>query len=996
MTKEREIREIVESTDSGHVPLSALMPRRVRNILLVSSLYDSFTFEQDGQLTEVLFSEYLELNLRYAPRIERVSTAEEALRKLEADSFDLIISLMRVGAMDVVEFSRRAKEISPGIPVVLLAYYTRELPMLESRKLPGIDRIFAWHGDVRLFLAIIKHIEDMWNVRHDVDMAGVQCILLIEDNVSFYSSFLPLLYTELVVQTQELMAEGLNRMEKLIRMRARPKVLLATSYDEGLALYRDYREYVLGVITDVDLPREGKIDRQAGLDFARMVREETWDRAVLIQSSNEEVRQIANQVGAQFINKNSPTLLHDVREFMREYLGFGDFVFKSPDGTEIARASDLISLAEAVRIIPADSLLYHVARNHFSLWLMARTEFDLARSLRPRQADEFDDTEDLREFLITRLDEHLQKRRSGVVADFSTETFDPGRMFVRIGAGSLGGKGRGLAFINTLLHRGEVEYRIPGVRIYVPATTVVTTEIFDAFMEMNGLTPVALGESTDEEITASFLSAKIPDQAIDLLRKFLDRVHYPLAIRSSSLLEDASYQPFAGVYGTFMIPNNHDDPEVRLEELLRALRMVYASTYYADPRSYFEATPNRLEEEKMAVVIQEVVGRRHGKYLYPDIAGVARSYDYYPMEGMDPDDGVAMAALGLGTMVVEGGKCVRFSPEKPRRLYQFSNVEDYLEYAQREFYALDMTQAGPDWKHNGTIETNLVKLGLDIAERDGTLNAAGSTYIAENDAVYDGISREGVRLVTLAGVLKHKAFPLAESLTFLLDLGRTAFSSQVEIEFAANMGHNGDPGEMGFLQIRPMVVGADTKEINLDDVDLGEAIVISKNALGQGHVAEIKDLVYVKRERFDRLRTVDIAGEIEAINRILKEENRGYVLIGPGRWGTADRMFGIPVSWSQISSVKAFVETDISGISMQPSQGTHFFHNITSFGIPYFTVNLERDPGGLDFDWLNAQAAIHEADHVRLIRFDEPLVIAVDGRNRRGVIMKPGHGLHRQ
>jgi len=996
VTEEREIREIVESSDSGPVPLSALMPRRVRNILLVSSLYDSFTFEQDGQLTEVLFSEYLELNLRYAPRIERVSTAEEALEKLKTDDFDLIISLMRVGAMDVIEFSRRAKEISPGIPVVLLAYYTRELPMLESRDLPSIDRIFTWHGDVRLFLAIIKYIEDTWNVRHDVDTAGVQCILLIEDNVSYYSSFLPLLYTELVVQTQELMSEGLNRMEKLIRMRARPKVLLATSYEEGLELYRDYREHVLGVITDVSVPREGKIDRQAGLDFARMVREETWDRAVLIQSSEEEVRPVANEVGAQFINKNSPTLLHDVQEFMRGYLGFGDFVFKQPDGTIVTRASDLISLEKALHEIPADSLVYHVTRNHFSLWLMARTEFDLARSLRPRQVDEFEDVEDLRQFLISRLDEHLQKRRSGVVAEFSTGTFDPGRMFVRIGSGSLGGKGRGLAFINSLLHRGDVEHRIPGVRIYVPATTVVTTEVFDEFMETNHLTPVALGESSDEEIIDSFLNARIPDQAIDLLREFLDRVHYPLAIRSSSLLEDASYQPFAGVYGTFMIPNNHDDPEVRLEELLRALRMVYASTYYADPRSYFEATPNRLEEEKMAVVIQEVVGRRHGDYLYPDIAGVARSYDYYPMEGMDPDSGVALAALGLGTMVVEGGKCVRFSPEKPRRLYQFSNVKDYLENSQREFYALDMTKSGQDWKRNGSIETNLARLGLDVAEKHGTLNTVGSTYVVENDAVYDGVSRAGVRLVTLAGVLKHNAFPLPESLKFLLDLGRIAFSSPVEIEFAANVGRDGNPGEMGFLQIRPLVIGADTKETDLDDVDPAEAILISKNALGQGHVEEIRDLVYVKQDQFDRLRTVDIASEIETINRILKEENRGYVLIGPGRWGTADRMFGIPVSWSQISSVKAFVETDISGVSVQPSQGTHFFHNITSFGIPYFTVNLERDSGELDLDWLNAQASVHETDRVRLIRFDEALVIAVDGRNRRGVIMKPGHGFHRQ
>jgi len=993
--EDADLKELVEKAGQTYVPVSSLMPRRVRNVLLVSSLYDSYTFEQDGRLSEVLFSEYLELNLRYAPRIERVSTATEALEKLKTDQFDLIISMLRVGGMDIAEFSKRVKGIAPNIPTVLLVYHTRELPLLEARQsLPGIDRIFAWHGDVRLFLAIIKYVEDRQNLEHDVRVAGVQCIILIEDSVSFYSSYLPLLYTELVVQTQDLMADGINVSEKLLRMRARPKILLATSFEEGLDLYRRYREHVLGVITDVSLPRSGKVDKEAGLDFARMVREETWDRAVLIQSTDEIYRAAAGKIGAQFINKNSPTLLNDVREFMRGYLGFGDFVFKMPDGAVVTRASDLRNLEEALHTVPDESVIYHVTRNHFSLWLLARTEFDLARALRPRQIEEFESTDHIRHYLISALRAHREKKRSGVVADFSAGTFDPGFMFVRIGTGSLGGKGRGLAFVNSLLGKLDTERFLPGVRVFVPPTTVLTTEVFEAFMEANGLTPLALGESDDEDIAEAFLEARFPDRVVDPLREFLDRVHYPLAVRSTSLLEDASYQPFAGMYGTFMIPNNHEDPQVRLDELLNAIRMVYASTYYSDPRSYFESIPNRLEEEKMAVVIQEVVGRRHGDWLYPDIAGVARSFDYYPMTGMDPEDGVALAALGLGGTVVEGGKCVRFSPAHPDRSYQFSSVEDYLEYAQREFLALDMAKPPPRWDQGRIVESNMVMLGLDVAEAHGTLYNTGSTHVPENDAVYDGISRKGVRLATLAGVLKHGVFPLAEGLKLLLSIGTAALSCPVEIEFAVNLHPSGEgPSELGFLQIRPMAVGADTQEISLDGVDRSAAICVSGSALGQGHVDGVSDVVYVRDENFDRARTIDIAGEIEKVNAGLKSGGRGYVLIGPGRWGTSDKWAGIPVTWAQISRVQTIIETDISGIAIQPSQGTHFFHNITSFGIPYFTVNFGDKGGFLDKAWLDAQPAEYESRYVRHLAFGEPLAIATDGRNRKGVVLKPGFGL---
>ncbi|MFH1676029.1 MAG: PEP/pyruvate-binding domain-containing protein, partial [bacterium] len=975
-----------------HVPLSSLMPKRVHDLLLVSSMYDSYTFEEDGRLTEILFSQYVELNLRNTPRIRRVSTAEEALEKLKTDHFDLVISMLRVGGMDIADFSRRVKEIDPDLPVVLLAYQTRELSLLQARQdLPGIDRIFVWHGDVRLFLAIIKYIEDRMNVSHDSEVAGVQSIILLEDNISFYSSYLPMLYTEVVLQTQALMAEGLNITEKVMRMQARPKILLATSYEEGSELYGKFQEHILGVVVDVSLPKGGEPDPEAGLEFARRVREETWDRAVLVQSSDERHRKAALELGAHFINKNSPTLLHELREFMRENLGFGDFLFKRPDdGSVVARAGDLRSLLEALKTVPDDSLLFHVRRNHFSRWLMARTEFDLARALRPRKVEEFRDPSEIREYLISKLTEHLGKKSSGVVIDFPTGTFDPSSMFLRIGSGSLGGKGRGLAFLNSILNKLRVEKQIPHTRIFVPPTAVLTTEIFDSFMDLNNLTSLVLSETDDGKIRDAFLGSRLPDHVTEQLREFLKWVKYPLAARSSSLLEDASYQPFAGIYRTYMLPNNHEDLAVRLEELSIAIKLVYASTYFSDPRSYFEATPNRLEEEKMAVVIQEIVGRHHENYIYPDLAGVARSRDFYTMEGMDPKDGVAAVALGLGKTVVEGGKCVRFSPAYPQKLFQFSTVEDYLENSQREFFALDMAKSAPIPVESQDTDANLVLLGTDAAERHGTLGAIGSTYIPENEAVYDGIGYRGIRLITMAGILKHSFFPLAEAVKYLLKIGTMALSCPVEIEFAVNLNGEEDLNELAFLQIRPLVAGPDAQDIALAAFDPVNTICISKNALGQGLTDDINNIVYVRDDNFDRSKTVEIAGEIETVNDKMRQAGRFYILIGPGRWGTSDTWAGIPVTWYRISGARCIVETDMKGITISPSQGTHFFHNITSFGIPYFTVNYDGKGDSLDMDWLNSQTPIFETPHVRLLEFDKPAIVAVSGKKRMGIILKPG------
>jgi len=992
--KDPILEEIVARRKRKRAPLHTLMPRRVTQILLVSSLYDSFTFEEEGGLSELLFAEYLQLNLRYAPRIERVSTGAEALEKLGTEHFDLVISMMRVGDMDIREFSAQVRDIDDQLPVILLAYNTRELDLLENSQLPHVDRTFVWQGDHRLFVAIIKNVEDRLNVEHDTRAAGIQTIILVEDSARFYSSYLPMLYSELVKQTQTLMTDGVNTVQKLIRMRARPKILLATTYEEGIELYSRFRDHVLGVVTDAAFPRDGERDEQAGLDLALAVKDDNPECPVLMQSSDEKNRSFAHSIDAGFINKRSPSLLADVRSFMRNHLGFGDFVFRWPDGTRVTAAGDLESLAEAIVWVPEESLFYHAERNHFSTWLMARTEFDLAHALRPRKADEFKKTADLRNLLHDSLSEHREDSLAGVVAEFKPGAVRTPNMFVRIGHGSLGGKGRGLAFMNALFSTYRIKKRIPSVRIAVPPTAILSTGVFEEFMDDGGLAQFVLEEEhSDEEIAQAFLKTDFNPQRRDELRAFLADVTYPLAVRSSSQLEDASFQPFAGVYNTFMLPNNNADPEVRLDELVRAIKLVYASTYYSDARSYIESTPNRLEEERMAVVIQQLVGRSHGDCHYPNFAGNARSRDFYPVEGILSEDGVAMVALGLGNMVMDGGRCVRFSPGQPNRLYQFSSVDDYLRNSQREFHALAL-DSPPSSKQSSEVPDpyrNLRALGLDVAENHGTLHAVGSVYSPENHAIYDGISRAGPRLVTLAGVLKADVFPLATTLAFLLNVGEAGFGSPVEMEFAVKLSKKeGEPHEFGFLQIRPLGAGSVLTDIEIEEADLAHAACVSRKALGNGLIEDVTDLVYLRPDRFQRNRTLQIATEIGNINRLIRSDGRHYALIGQGRWGSADKWLGVPVKWSQISAARCIVETDMQDIRVEPSQGTHFFQNITSLGIGYLTVNFDDDRGMVDYDWLDQQPAVMETDYVRHLRFPAPLEIIIDGRKGLGVIMKAG------
>lgn len=989
---------LLGTTEMRPVLFDRLMPKKIHHILIVSSLYDSYTFVEDERLTDMFFTEYLHLNLRYAPRVDRVSTAQKALQRLENEHYDLVISMMRVGDINIQEFGQRVRKIHPELPVILLAFNARELSILEEMgPLPGIDRIFCWSGDARLFLAIVKFVEDFLNASHDAQEAGVQTVILIEDSVRFYSSYLPMLYTEILEQTQSLMADGLNQMQKLARQHARPKILLATTYEEGLECFEQYQDDLLGIIVDAAFPKAGQIDPQSGLEFAKMVKTQHPDLAVLVQSSDQSNQAVAHKLGAAFINKKSPSLLQDLRAFMQAELGFGDFVFRRPDGSVVTTASDLRSLVEALKLVPEESLMHHGRRKDFSTWLLARTEFELAKAIRSKKMVGITTPREFRKHLISSLNVHRNRTRAGIVSDFSSGTFEGESGFVRIGQGSLGGKGRGLAFVNSLLETYHIDTHVPGVTVFVPPTAVLATGVFDHFIKSSGLAPRFLGETSDEEVTEAILSHRLPGDVVEQLRIFLSRVRYPLAVRSSSLLEDASYQPFAGIYRTYMIPNNHENLENRLQELLCAVKLVYASTFLGHAKSYLENTPNRLEEEKMAVVIQQIIGRRHGDCVYPDVAGVVRSHNFYPMPGMKQEDGVASVVLGLGNTVVDGGRCIRFPPSNPDAMFKTLHARDYLTTAQREFIALDLNNPGPHWDDSADTSSNLVSMGLDKAIEHGTFDLVGSTYSHRDRSIHHESKLPGTKVVTMHNILKDDRFNLAESLSLLVEVGTASLSCPVEIEFAAIVREEkARPLELAFLQIRPMVIDSSNENIDVDTIPKEDVLCKTEQALGHGQFNDVADLVYVREDTFNRAKTNEIAEEIGEINELLKKQNRFYILIGPGRWGSTDWRLGIPVLWGQISHARCIVETDLKDLRVSPSQGSHFFQNITSFGIGYFTVHKKDASGELDMDWLDSRRAANETEHVRHLHFENPLDIVIDGDTSIGIIMKEGRFANRQ
>ncbi len=966
-----------------------LMQYRVQDILLVSSLYDYFILAEDGQLNERILSESLELNLRHVPGITRVSTGEEALERARAEPrFNLVITSLHVGDMDAPALARRLKEAGVKAHVVVLAYDHRELALLlERHDVSALDGIYLWRGDVRILLAIVKLVEDRMNLAHDTGVKGVQAIILVEDSVPFASSFLPVLYTEVIKQSHNLAPEGINLSHKLMRLKARPKIVLCRTFEEAWDLFETYRENVLGIISDIEFPRGGTLTPLAGVELARRVREEQPDIPFMLQSSRQENAALAKEVGATFHLKGSPVLLQQLRHFMVENFGFGDFLFRLPDGTEVGRAHDLKALEEMLHTVPASCLAYHGERNHFSTWLKARTEFALAHSLRPRTVADFGGLENLRRELIRSIQEYRTQRGRRIVADFDRATFDGSPGFWRLGGGSLGGKARGLAFVNVLLDDDRVRSRFQNVNISVPSAVVLGSDLFDRFLDENGLRDFAIETDDDTAIRRRFHAAAFPEETAQDLDTYLRAVPYPIAVRSSSLLEDSQYQPFAGVYETYMLPNNHGSRAIRLSQLLAAIKRVYASTFSHRAKSYLDATPYRLEEEKMAVVLQRIVGASHGGRFYPSLSGVARSHNFYPSSPIRTEDGIAAVALGFGESVVDGEACVRFCPKYPRHLVQFSSVEDIRQNSQREFFALDLenSQARPAL-HEFVLERH----GLEAAEEDGTLALVASTYSPENEAVYDGISRPGIRLVTFAPILKHETFPLAEILAALLRVATRGTGAPVEIEFAVDLlKPESALKEFGFLQLRPLALSRELTELQIGDVAREDLVCQSATVLGNGRIEDVRDLVVVDYDRFDRSKSRVAADEVAAFNAHLSSRGTPYVLIGVGRWGSADPFLGIPVTWDQISGARVIVETGFKDFRVTPSQGTHFFQNLTANDTGYFTVNPELGDGFVDWDWLSAQAVASAKSCVRHLTFERPVLIKMNGRRNEGVILKP-------
>jgi CheY-like chemotaxis protein len=967
-----------------------LMQFRVRRILLASSLYDSFILEEDGRLSEMLLSEYMDLNLLNAPSITRVSTGRDALERLEGDHrFDLIITTMNLGDMGAVEMAKKLKALRPDLPVVMLLYDVRELAELTTyHDISVFDKLFIWQGDFRILIAIIKYIEDLRNVEHDTRTVGVQSIIVIEDNVNIYSLFLPIIYAEVVKHTQTVMSESVNLSHKMLRMRTRPKILHCSNYEEAWECFMKYQDCILGIISDIEFSRGGELDQKAGLRFAIEVKEAHFDIPILLQSDSPEFEHLAKEIGASFLLKKSSHLLQHLREFMSANFSFGDFVFRLADGTEVGRADTLRTLEDQLKVVPDESIRFHAERNHFSNWLKARAEFLLADRLRPRRISDYESIEHLRQTLIHALHDFQLERTSGVTADFDAKNFDPSTTFARIGTGSLGGKARGLAFVSSLIKNFSMRDRYEGVRLIVPPALVLATGVFDQFMDDNGLGSFAIESRDDDEVFRRFIASRLPASVMRDLADYISLVDYPIAVRSSSLLEDSKFQPFAGVYQTYMLPNNHPDPAIRLKELVNAIIRVYASAFTNSSKSYLATTLYRLEEEKMAVIIQKLVGSKYDNRFYPNFSGVARSYNFYPHSPMLPEDGIVSVALGLGAAVVEGDYAVRFCPRYPRHLLQFSGIVDTLRYSQKDFQALELN---PIAEHeNGLEEMRVVNCGLEQAEMDGTLWYVASTYSMENDSISDGLSRRGVRLVTFAPVLKNDLFPLAEILNVVLDMGSWGMGSPVELEFAVNLPQRSDQQcEFALLQLRPLVTTREFEEPEISDIDRDQLICQSKRVMGNGVIENISDIVVVDVDKFRRECSLEVAHEVAQFNAEMTAAKRPYLLIGVGRWGSADPWLGIPVKWEQISGARVVVESGFRDFAVEPSQGSHFFQNITSSRVGYFSVTATETDGFIDWEWLRVQPEFATLRFTRHIRFESPILVKMDGRRGRGIICRP-------
>jgi hypothetical protein len=968
-----------------------LMSFKIREILLVSSPYDAFLMEEDGRLASKIINEYRGLNLSQPPRVTRTSSAYEALEYLNEKKFDMIITTPHLDGMDPFSLGMEVKKLESGLPVILLAQSMRSIyPLPEDKEhREGIDKIFIWSGTSDFLLALVKNAEDRLNVDPDTQKAMVRVLILVEDSPLYYSSFLPLIYKEVVKQTQAVLETGLNEEHRLLTMRARPKILLATSYEEAMELYQKFHSFLFGIISDARIPKNNKLEDDTGILLLSQMREEVPDLPLLLLSSEPKNREKADRIPAVFLDKNSPNLLSEIHDFFMTHLGFGDFVFRMPGGTEIDRAPDLRTLESKVSQIPDESLLYHAKRNHFSNWIMARSEITLASKFREVQASEFSDADELRQYIVSNIHALRKWRQKGVVAQFQAHNFDPDiNDFLKIGHGSLGGKARSLAFMSALLQENPQIYeKYPEINIEIPKTLVISADGFESFVAQNHLQFFANEGFTDEKVTEGFLNADMPQWLIKELEAYLSQVKYPLSVRSSSLLEDAQFQPYAGLYQTYMIPNNHPEFSRRVQHLITAIKLVYASTYYEAPKAFSRNISTQPQEEAMAVIVQHMTGDEYGDYFYPALSGVALSHNFYPVYPMKPEEGIAHIALGLGKTIVEGEKSLRFSPKYPNVMPQFSTVDDILENAQRFFYALKIRNY-PD-KLSFRKHSNLEKREVDDAESDFPVRTLASTYIPEEHRIRDTGYMPGAKVLTFAQVLKYNTIPLAPLLCDLLELGRKGMGCPVEIEFSVNLNSERKAkSDFFFLQMRPMVASMERFEVKITQQEIKEAFCRSGQALGNGINEELADIVYVKPDDFRPEATVQMAEEIGRLNAFLLKEKRPYLLVGPGRWGSADRWLGIPVQWWHISGVGAIIELRNEKLKADASQGSHFFQNITSLGIHYITVTEGPDSEDyFDWDWVSSLPVVQETTFLRDVRLEKPMILKIDGRTSQCVMV---------
>ncbi|WP_278856017.1 PEP/pyruvate-binding domain-containing protein [Leyella stercorea] len=962
-----------------------LMMRRIYNVLIVANPYDAFMLEDDGRVEEKIYNEYVELGLRYPPTFTQVSTTEEARQVLRTMHIDLVICMPGNADNDAFSVARDIKAEFPHMHCIVLTPFSHGITKrMENEDLSIFDYVFCWLGNTNLILSIIKLIEDKMNLEHDIDEGGVQMILLVEDSIRFYSSILPNLYNYILAQSKRFSTEALNRHAASLRMRGRPKVVLARNYEEAMALYERYSDNVLGVISDVRFPIHGVKDSEAGLKLMREIRKTDPYLPLILESSESENRAKAEAEGFRFVDKNSKKMSLDLHKMLEEHLGFGDFIFRDPKTkAEIMRIHSLKELQDNIFKIPDDSMLYHISRNHMSRWLSARAIFPVSMFLKTVTWERLKDITAHREIIFDAIVQYRHMKNIGVVAVFDRMKFDAYSHFARIGEGSLGGKGRGLAFLDNIIKTHPEFNSLEGATVQIPRTVVLCTDVFDQFMEQNNLYQIALSDASDDDILRHFLRAQLPDSLIADFFTFFEAVKSPIAIRSSSLLEDAHYQPFAGIYSTYMIPYL-DDKYAMLEMLACAIKGVYASVYYRDSKAYMTATSNVIDQEKMAVILQEVVGKQFDGRYYPNISGVLRSLNYYPIGDERAEDGIASLALGLGKYIVDGGQTLRVSPYHPHQVLQTSELETALRETQTRFYALDTRHVSNDFKVDDGF--NILNLKVKEAERDNSLNFIASTYDPYDQVIRDGLYEGGRKVISFAGVLQQGVFPLPELLQMSMRFGAEAMRRPVEIEFACNL--NADrTGSLYLLQIRPIVDQKQMLDEDLAAIPDTDCLLRSHNSLGHGVTEDVTDVVYVKTDdRFSAADNPTIAREIEKLNKEYLDRGTNYVLVGPGRWGSSDSWLGIPVKWPHISAARVIVEVALKNYRVDPSQGTHFFQNLTSFGVGYFTIDENRNDGCFHKAALDAMPAVEETEHVRVVRFEKGLRIMMDGKKGEGVI----------